>query len=98
MLDHGAVRASRPCPLPRATMWAAPGHWLPLATLLLCLLLQQLGSSTAWKQHAPRLRLTYKGKGFLGVCTLPGGAGRAPCREQRGGQGLRRQAASWLWP
>ncbi|XP_041874591.1 semaphorin-3D-like [Corvus kubaryi] len=41
-------------------MWAAPGHWLPPATLLLCLLLQQLGSSTAWKQHTPRLRLAYK--------------------------------------
>ncbi|XP_030139359.4 semaphorin-3D [Taeniopygia guttata] len=47
-------------PLPCASMWAAPGHWLPLATLLLCLLLQQLGSSRAWKQHTPRLRLTYK--------------------------------------
>ncbi|XP_017587827.1 PREDICTED: semaphorin-3D isoform X1 [Corvus brachyrhynchos] len=41
-------------------MWAAPGHWLPPTTLLLCLLLQQLGSSTAWKQHTPRLRLAYK--------------------------------------
>ncbi|XP_071406722.1 semaphorin-3D-like [Pithys albifrons albifrons] len=41
-------------------MWAAPGQGLPLATLLLCLLLQQPGSSRAWKQHAPRLRLTYK--------------------------------------
>lgn len=66
MLDHGAVRASRPCPLPCASMWAAPGHCLPLVTLLLCLLLQQLGSSRAWKQHAPRLRLTYKGKGVPG--------------------------------
>ncbi|OWK56013.1 Semaphorin-3D [Lonchura striata] len=63
-LDHGAVRASRPCLLPCASMWAVPGHWLPLATLLLCLLLQQLGSSRAWKQHAPRLRLTYKGVMF----------------------------------
>ncbi|KAL2299741.1 hypothetical protein Nmel_012586 [Mimus melanotis] len=47
-------------------MWAAPGHCLPLATLLLCLLLlQQLGSSRAWKQHAPRLRLTYKVVSFM---------------------------------
>lgn len=36
---------------------------MPLAALLLCLLLQQPGSSKAWKQHAPRLRLAYKGKG-----------------------------------
>ncbi|XP_009070599.1 PREDICTED: semaphorin-3D-like [Acanthisitta chloris] len=41
-------------------MQAAPGHGLALTTLLLCLLLQQLGSSKAWKQHAPRLRLAYK--------------------------------------
>ncbi|KAJ7419538.1 semaphorin-3F [Pitangus sulphuratus] len=41
-------------------MWAAPRHGLPLATLLLCVLLQQPGSSGAWKQHAPRLRLAYK--------------------------------------
>ncbi|XP_010016914.1 PREDICTED: semaphorin-3D-like, partial [Nestor notabilis] len=41
-------------------MHPAPRHSLPLAALLLCLLLQQLGSSKAWKQHAPRLRLAYK--------------------------------------
>lgn len=70
-------------PLPCASMWAAPGHCLPLATLLLCLLLQQLGSSRAWKQHAPRLRLTYKGKGFLGVCTCLGGLGEHPAGRKK---------------
>ncbi|XP_037239083.1 semaphorin-3D-like isoform X3 [Falco rusticolus] len=40
-------------------MHALPRHSLPLAVLL-CLLLQQPGSSQAWKQHAPRLRLAYK--------------------------------------
>ncbi|XP_009956904.1 PREDICTED: semaphorin-3D-like [Leptosomus discolor] len=41
-------------------MRAVPSHRLPLAMLLLCLLLQQPGSSKAWKQHVPRLRLAYK--------------------------------------
>ncbi|XP_071669246.1 semaphorin-3D-like isoform X2 [Patagioenas fasciata] len=41
-------------------MHADPRHGLPLAALLLCLLLQQPGSSKAWKQHAPRLRLAYR--------------------------------------
>ncbi|XP_057263634.1 semaphorin-3D-like isoform X1 [Pezoporus wallicus] len=51
---------SVPFPLLSARMHPAPHRSLPLAALLLCLLLQQLGSSKAWKQHAPRLRLAYK--------------------------------------
>uniref|UniRef100_A0A8C3J9Q7 Semaphorin 3D n=1 Tax=Calidris pygmaea TaxID=425635 RepID=A0A8C3J9Q7_9CHAR len=42
-------------------MQAAPSHRIcPLAVILLGLLLQQPGSSRAWKQHAPRLRLAYR--------------------------------------
>lgn len=83
-------------------MQAAPGHRLPLAALLLCLLLQQPGSNKAWKQHAPRLRLAYKGKGaaqavLLMACTLLGGLG-VSCRQ--GAKGVarahRRQAVALL--
>lgn len=85
-------------PLPSCRMHAAPGRRLPLAALLLCLFLQQPGSNKAWKQHTPRLRLTYKGKGaaqedFLGVCALLGRAGRASCR-----QGAKGAARAWRRP
>ncbi|XP_035414226.1 semaphorin-3D-like [Cygnus atratus] len=39
---------------------APRGRRLPLAALLLCVLLPQPDTAGAWKQHAPRLRVTYK--------------------------------------
>lgn len=42
---------------------APRGRRLLLAALLLCALLPQPDTAGAWKQHAPRLRVAYKGKG-----------------------------------
>ncbi|XP_025962378.1 semaphorin-3D-like isoform X1 [Dromaius novaehollandiae] len=60
-VDHGTVRESCPHPQQQSTrMKAFRGGRLPLSTLLLWILLLHPDTSGAWKQHAPRLRISYK--------------------------------------
>lgn len=63
-------------------MGAPRGRRLPLAALLLCALLPQPDTAGAWKQHAPRLRVAYKGKGNASPRCFPClGTGRVMGQE-----------------